>query len=441
MLTKHLMRYMTKAISSDVLLNFKRSVAEAKRVVTNSEHTLEIFVSITDPYSYLLLQVLPEIKERYSIQIRLFTVHDKQQGMFPDLEKWQSNSLLDCTRLAALYELEFPPLATYRPKAEFELTPYWGAMLEAEHSDTAVEDMQKIFKQYWQDMPCSLVAKKQNENVSMPLTLFKTIADNEDYLAEQGHYLPGIIKYAGEWYWAIDRLDHLEKRLNKLLHVPSAKTIKYNRQTKSAFTSPLKLKAIADPVILYFSARSPYSYLGLELAVKLCQQYACELVVKPVLPMMMRGMNVPQTKKMYIFHDTKREAKKQGIPYGFVADPLGKAVENCYSLFAMAKAQGKEVAYLLEFARAVNSQGILADNEKGMRIIAQRSGLEWEEAKKELGNQSWRKDVEANMDELNALGLWGVPCFRYQDTVTWGQDRIWVIEQAIQANASSKMRA
>ncbi|ABG39638.1 DSBA oxidoreductase [Paraglaciecola sp. T6c] len=434
MLKKHLMRYMTKAISSDVLLNIKRSVAESKRAITLRKHTLEIFVSITDPYSYLLLQVLPEIKVRYGVQIRLFTVHDKQQEMFPDLEKWQSNSLLDCTRLAALYELEFPPLASYRPKAEFELAQYWGAMLEAEHSDTAVEDMRGIFQQYWQDIPCPLVTKNRNENISMPLTLFKTIADNEGYLAEQGHYLPGTIKYAGEWYWAIDRLVHLEKRLNSLLFAPSSQEIKYDRQTKISLTSPLKLKAIADPVILYFSARSPYSYLGLELAIKLCQQYACELIVKPVLPMMMRGMNVPQTKKMYIFHDTKREAKKQGIPYGFVADPLGKAVENCYSLFAMAKAQGKEITYLLEFARAVNSQGILADNEKGMRIIAQRSGLEWEEAKKELRSQSWRKDVEANMDELNALGLWGVPCFRFQDTVTWGQDRLWVIDQAIQAN-------
>ena len=149
--------------------------------------------------------------------------------------------------------------------------------------------------------------------------------------------------------------------------------------------------------------------------------------------MMMRGMNVPQTKKMYIFHDTKREAKKHGIDYGFVADPLGKAVKNCYALFALAKSQGKEISYLLEFARAVNSQGLLADNENGMQVIVQRSGLNWHEAKRELNNpvQPWRQEVEDNMNELNNLGLWGVPCFHYQDTVTWGQDRLWVIEQAI----------
>jgi 2-hydroxychromene-2-carboxylate isomerase len=30
-----------------------------------------------------------------------------------------------------------------------------------------------------------------------------------------------------------------------------------------------------------------------------------------------------------------------------------------------------------------------------------------------------------------ALGLWGVPCFRVDDVSVWGQDRMWVIEDAL----------
>jgi 2-hydroxychromene-2-carboxylate isomerase len=182
---------------------------------------------------------------------------------------------------------------------------------------------------------------------------------------------------------------------------------------------------------MYFSARSPYSYLGLEQAGKLCEHYRVPLQIKPVLPMMMRGMNVPQNKKMYIFHDTKREANKLGIAYGKVADPLGKAVENCYALFGYAKSQGRDFQYLLEFGRAVNSQGVHADSESGMRLIVERSGLDWQQAKKHLAESHWRIKVEQNMLELNQLGLWGVPCFQYDDTVVWGQDRLWRIEQAI----------
>ena len=29
------------------------------------------------------------------------------------------------------------------------------------------------------------------------------------------------------------------------------------------------------------------------------------------------------------------------------------------------------------------------------------------------------------------MGYWGVPCFVYEDSNCWGQDRLWQIEQAI----------
>jgi 2-hydroxychromene-2-carboxylate isomerase len=114
-----------------------------------------------------------------------------------------------------------------------------------------------------------------------------------------------------------------------------------------------------------------------------------------------------------------------------VADPLGKAVENCYALLDYAKSQQRELEFLLEFGRAVNSQGVHADSTKGLRLIVERSGLNWVEANQHLTGQNWREAVNKNMLELNQLGLWGVPCFQYGDTVVWGQDRLWVIEQAI----------
>jgi 2-hydroxychromene-2-carboxylate isomerase len=143
---------------------------------------------------------------------------------------------------------------------------------------------------------------------------------NQRCLQQQGHYLSAMIKYAGEWYWGLDRLDHLERRLNDLGASKAPLQVYYNRQTRN-FCGPVtknkssksKTPAKKTSLTMYFSARSPYSYLGLEQAAKLCKHYQIPLQVKPVLPMVMRGMNVPHIKKMYIFHDTKREANKLGI--------------------------------------------------------------------------------------------------------------------------------
>ena len=41
-------------------------------------------------------------------------------------------------------------------------------------------------------------------------------------------------------------------------------------------------------------------------------------------------------------------------------------------------------------------------------------------------------EAEANRLEMMERGIWGVPSFRVGDTITWGQDRLWVIEHALQ---------
>jgi len=43
----------------------------------------------------------------------------------------------------------------------------------------------------------------------------------------------------------------------------------------------------------------------------------------------------------------------------------------------------------------------------------------------------WRATAEQNRQSLFALGLWGVPSFKFEDTAVWGQDRFWVIEKAL----------
>ena len=54
-----------------------------------------------------------------------------------------------------------------------------------------------------------------------------------------------------------------------------------------------------------------------------------------------------------------------------------------------------------------------------------------------LDTESWRDEIEANRQTLLEMGLWGVPSFRLRgpaeapDFCTWGQDRIWRIEQEI----------
>jgi 2-hydroxychromene-2-carboxylate isomerase len=76
----------------------------------------------------------------------------------------------------------------------------------------------------------------------------------------------------------------------------------------------------------------------------------------------------------------------------------------------------------------------------------ERAGLSWEEAREHLDGEGWREEIEENRRRLLEMGLWGVPSFRLRgpegapDFCTWGQDRIWRVEEEIRRRLGSPPR-
>ncbi len=435
-MSKFLFPYLTQLLSSDAVLKLRRSYHEIKRVLNRQQATVRIFLRVNDPYSYLVVQTLQSLQERFDINIEPKVVLELQNDMYPDIKAWQKYAFDDAKYLSQLYQFLYPDNLPVWPDALIQQATIDLVSVES-HS---VSKLLQIFNEFWNESyePKITIEDQQSSQ--------NQLIANQKLLKTTGHYLTAMFYYGGEWYWGLDRLDHLEKRLYSLgLCKDNHPEIVYQKTYQNfcqLLTHEQKLKTRhTQPLVMYFSIRSPYSYLGLQRVVKLARFYNIPLKIKPILPMVMRGLLVPKTKKMYIFHDTKRETKKLGIEYGKIADPLGKAVGNCYSLFEYAVSENKEIDYLLSFAEAVNAQGIWCDNENGVKVVVERCGLDWEVAKNILEkskmnslNQSepeWSTWAEKNRQELLSLGLWGVPCFRYGDLVVWGQDRLCRIEQAI----------
>ena len=192
-------------------------------------------------------------------------------------------------------------------------------------------------------------------------------------------------------------------------------------------------RAMTLPVLeLFFSFRSPYSYLALKNAFEIANAYGLKLEVKPVLPMVMRGLKVPRSKQLYIVNDAKREADRLGVPFGKLSDPLGKGVEQCLAGFYYARSQKRERLYLLAAGNAIFNEGIDVAEEEGIRLVAERAGLFWPEFQAALKDTAWRDAVEQNREQLTAAGLWGVPVFKLGGLALWGQDRAWLLSRQIE---------
>lgn len=426
--------HLTRLITSQWLKNFKRNIKEGQRRRAGQPHKVTVYLRLNDPYSYVLLQVLDQFAARYPVEFEFRTILNLQPEMYPAPELWEKNAFHDGAYLANLYGLNFPDT---RPRRDLERDAgLTTQLLHWELQPGYAEHALPLFEAYWQDDQAKL-----NNLVDAGITEHAEcyqhhLAANEAHLKSNGHYLSAMLHYGGEWYWGLDRLAHLERRLNDLgLATDATAEIQFDRGYRD-FCRPSPTAPSSDtdadtPITLYWSFRSPYSYIGLVRAKQLATHYQLPLEVKPVLPMVMRRMQVPRTKGFYILQDAKREATQYGIEFGKIADPVGAGVERCYALYEFAVSAGKGLEFLESCARGAWAEGINAASDGGLQVLVERAGLDWQQARVLLADDTWRIWAQRNLADMYTEDLWGVPSLSYRDIKVYGQDRIECIEQAI----------
>lgn len=378
---------------------------------------IEAYLALNDPHSYLLVRALKKIETNYRVSIALYLVYDTVPGVtiFPSLmNQW---ALKDANVLAA--KLNLPIIKAY--PSEQALTTgqqYWQLRV---HS---IDDAIQLFEDTWND---------NFEGYCFPSTpVINFQVNNQKRLIEKGHYLSASVLFAGEWYLGVDRLSYLEVRLRDLSTNSGGFSRQFELSAPPCQYAPANSLKISEPIDVYLSLRSPYSYLGFVKAKRISQAYGVPLNLKPVMPLLMRGLKVPLSKQKYIYLDANREAQRAGIPFGSFTDPLGKGVMNCYQVFAFAQHCGKDETFIENAFRAIYVDGSDVSNENVIRSLCERAGFDYQDAIDFQQSHDWQIWSEQNLKQLAELKLWGVPCFKFKDTFCWGQDRLFVIEQALQ---------
>jgi 2-hydroxychromene-2-carboxylate isomerase len=375
--------------------------------------------------------VLDQLGQSYDIELIPLVVGTPPVSSTPEVEMLQDHSIKDASMIAPHYELHFE---TNKTRIKPENIKIAQAILLTTKQEFFSKIAQQVGEALWENDLGRLKALQKNKAMISNEEITKRISENNRKQKQLGHYFGGVFAYEGECYWNIDRLPFLEERLIAL------------GANKSNQSSILKRKSSTDrlqPIIsgmtleVIFSARSPYSYLALPQLIEFRKKFPVKIVYRPILPMVMRGMTINKEKQLYIVHDCKRVAEKKGIPFGNIADPLGKAVERCYSLFQHVQENGKEEEYFNNFLKAVWAEGQHGYLTKTLKNIVEKIGLNWKEAKTKLDNNEWHQIIEKNRQVLYSQGKWGVPTMilknQNEKTVlsVWGQDRIWLIEEEI----------
>lgn len=418
---------LTPPISALITSRFRRdltrNVEGLRRRLGGGEPTVRYFHQVDDPYSHLAVQLLTPLAARYRVALKVHLVPAPDDAAAPERERLRAYGLRDAARVAEVYGLSFPEHARL-PDAETTLlaTRKLAAHLEPDaFAGLAVG----IGEALW-------AGRNLDPQGAAPEGVARAaLAEGEAERRRLGHYLGGMFQFEGEWYWGVDRLNHLEERLAGLGldRTPGApmlapyKTMRLDRQAAPG----------TKPVIeFWFSFRSPYVSIAFPRVLILARHYGAELRLRPILPMIMRGLPVPPTKSRYIMLDTMREAQRSAMPYGRMIEPVGAPTERSMAVLWRAMALGKGEAFGELALQSIFAHGRNPAEDAVLFDLGRRAGLTDDDVRAGLADESWRAAAEENRQALFDAGLWGAPSYRVNGKPAhWGQDRLRMLEDDI----------
>ena len=205
-----------------------------------------------------------------------------------------------------------------------------------------------------------------------------------------------------------------------------------------------------EPVDVYWSFRSPYSYLVTPDLVRLEEDYEVKVNMRIVYPIAIRDPSLVFTnpiKPRYIVMDSLRRAQFLGIPLVVPArpDPIVQErgtmkvaedqpyIHRLSALGVEAERRGKGLPYVVEVSALIFGGTEGWDKGDHLKEAVARAGLDLAELDAAIEGGDQLDEVERNQQALTDAGQWGVPTMVVRDEPFFGQDRIdtlrWRLDQ------------
>jgi len=197
-------------------------------------------------------------------------------------------------------------------------------------------------------------------------------------------------------------------------------------------------------VDLFWSFRSPYSYLATPRLCEMTRDYDLAVNVRPVYPLAVRsGEFFAQVNPLwipYLMRDTLRIAEMLGLPYRWprpdpvvvevqtrAATPNQPYIHRLTRLGCAATEMGRGLAFLTEISHIIWS-GTIDDWHQGDHLAnaAARAGVDLAELDRAITRapDKYEHIIQENQKAHLACGHWGVPTMAFEGEPFFGQDRL-----------------
>lgn len=209
---------------------------------------------------------------------------------------------------------------------------------------------------------------------------------------------------------------------------------------------------MTEIIDVYWSFRSPYSYLVTPDLVRLREDYDIDVQMRIVYPIAIRDPSLlfdpgSRNKSRYIVRDSRRRAEFLGLPFVIPARPDPIVQDNAtmavsedqpyiHRLSALgveAARRGRGLEFVSEVSALIFGGTDGWDQGDHLQHAVARAGLDLADLDAAIEGGDQLDEVKRNQEALDAAGHWGVPTMVVRDEPFFGQDRIetlrWRLDQ------------
>lgn len=200
-------------------------------------------------------------------------------------------------------------------------------------------------------------------------------------------------------------------------------------------------------VDLFWSFRSPYSYLATPRLVEMEREYDLTFCVRPVYPLAVRSGDFFEKQNPlwipYLLCDTMRIAEMLGLPYRWprpdpvIVDPATRAatpnqpyIHRLTRLGCAAAEAGRGLPFLNEVSALIWSGEVDGWNEGDhLARAAARASVDLAKLDARIATDpdKYEAIIQDNQNAHRQAGHWGVPTCAFEGEAFFGQDRLDVL--------------
>jgi 2-hydroxychromene-2-carboxylate isomerase len=255
-----------RVILDSRFIGLRRRLTELRRQLTLKKRVVHVFLQLDDPYSYLLSQYLEHVITHYrSVEFRFYLCQVLRGDFMPQPDMLAEYSVTDCRML--VMEFGVPFLDRRETQTVEYRRPLLGFLAGEQEDENFGSVIIRALAFYWRgdaEGAAGMLGKIRPEQAVANVQ----VGRNQLLLRKIGHYSCATMHYAGEWYWGVDRLPYLIDRLHQQglkryrEAVPELESLARTTRSNPPARAPAKAREL-PPLEMFYSFRSPYSYIAL----------------------------------------------------------------------------------------------------------------------------------------------------------------------------------